>query len=215
MKASHRSILLLPLALAWCSLVPGGAADAGQPSLAGVEERSSFIDRPGANAVLSREAANLPGSTEAHVANPGGLDARREAIIEALWHDNEAAFLELARSPSTGREGLTNQKFREISREWKRFRTERIRTLREDPVDPDIAKADTSVWCRHQWMTMPEEPRSRPVRGNVILIFDPADWSLRFVRIVRFDRPTYNVLPDPDPTISNDPVIDRPASSIT
>ncbi|MFT5471320.1 MAG: hypothetical protein ACI8UO_006453 [Verrucomicrobiales bacterium] len=162
------------------------------------------------NGVLPRSWNNRTGPSEALVFNPDDLDHRRESIIDALWNDDEAAFLELAPSPLTGEGGLANQKFKDISRELKRLRDERFQTMRAHPVDPDKAKTGTNVWCRHQWMTLPESNRRKPQRGNLNLIFDAEDLSLRFVRIVAFEKSKdINILPYPSASIQNDPVVDR------
>ena len=183
------------------------------PDFGRIAERSEYRNRPGVNSLLGRQTANRPGVTEVHIENPPGLDTRREALIDALWRDDEAAFLELAASPLTVKISLVRQNFGEVSRELARFRSEPFRTLREHPIDPAKDKDGTPVWCRHQWMTLPEDKGRTPVRGNLRLTFDPDDWSLRVVSFNRFKISVgINVLPDPDETIPNDPVLDRPAA---
>ncbi len=187
-------------------------APAVPPDYDSFEENSEYLDRPGVSSLHRRRSANSPGTTEAHVANPEGLDARREAIIDALWQDDKAAFLEFAVSPATGEGGLVNQTFETISREISRYRLEGLRTMRSHPIDPDKSGDDNDLWCRHQWMTLPESQGRTPVRGNLNLIFDSDDLSLRFVRFNPFkEQDSINVLPYPDESIPNDPVRDRPA----
>lgn len=145
------------------------------------------------------------GTEETLAPYPAPLDLRREEIIDALWSGDEYAFYELAKSPITHMGGLVNQEFKIISRTLGKLDRRPLRTLRFHPVYPP---QELSVWCRHQWGSLGRD--GKPLkRGNLNLIFDKEDWSLRFVRIVFFEgRGTY--LPTPASQIPNDPAIDRP-----
>jgi hypothetical protein len=195
------------------AVVSDESTQAFPPDYSRYEENSEFLGRRKVSGMSRRNTVNVVGVTEKHVVNPDGLDERREAIIDALWQDDEAAFLEFAVSPSTGKGGLKNQSFQEISREVSRYRKDGLRTMRAHPINPDKDRDDhQSIWCRHQWMTMPENEIRTPVRGNLNLIFDAEDLSLSFVRFNPFDRSsTVSVLPYPDPSIPNDSVRDHSA----
>jgi hypothetical protein len=184
------------------------------PGYGDIEENSEFPDRRRVIGVLGRNAADSLGKTEEYRCNPDGLDARREAIIDALWQNDESAFSRLAASPETGQGGLRNQTFAELFREIKRYRDEGIRTMRAHPINPSRLNPDSvHYWCRHQWMTIPDSSTRTPVRGNLNLIFDGNDLSLSFLRINAFpNNSSINVLPYPDSRIANDPVRDRAAA---
>ena len=145
------------------------------------------------------------GPSETLAPYPLPLDQRREAIIDALWNNDESAFYELARSPLTFDGGLVNQTFDRISRELRKYDRYPLRTERHHPVYPP---GELSVWCRHQWMSILDGDK-KGRRGNLNLIFDKDDWSLRFVRIVFFDNGGSYLHP-PMSLLPNDIIVDRP-----
>ncbi len=175
------------------------------------EEATEYGGAKGMSAMLSRAHwVNKTGRTEALVKNPEGLDQRREAILDALWFGDESSFELLAASPITAEGGLANQDFDKISREFRKYDRYGIRTMRSHPIVPVSQKEHTSTWCRHQWMTLPASKSSTPRRGNINLIFDAKDLSLRFVRISFFPTTRDQFpLPFPDSNIPDDPVVDR------
>ncbi len=185
------------------------AGPASPPDDSPYEQTSEYSGRRRVTSVMLRQSC-VPGITEAWLANPQGLDERREAILDAIWRRDREAFQQLATSPTTGKDGRAYLNFDEICRQFDRYRDEGFRTMRHHPIKPVKTEEKTSVWCRHQWMTLPTGGTSVPKRGNLNLIFNPTDFSLMYVRFVAFSNSGHiNVLPYPSSLIDNDPVRDR------
>lgn len=194
------------------SVAPRTEPDPGFPAdFSQFDDSSEYTDRKKVSGVYSRDSIARLGITEWFVEKPAGLDDRVEAIIDAIWKDDEETFLELALSPLTGEGGLVNQDFRDISREFRRYRSDGLRTLRAHPIravrDESV---EPNVWVRLQWMTLPGSRIRTPARGNLLLIFDKNDYSLSFVRFNPFKNSSrVSALPYPDERLPNDPVRDR------
>lgn len=174
------------------------------------EEATEYGKTTGMSVMLSRvHWVNKTAKTESLVKNPEGFDERREALIDALWFGEEEKFNRLAASPETGEGGLVNQEFDRISREFRKYDRQGIRTMRSHPIEFVADEEHTTIMGRHQWMTLPKLS-SNPRRGNIAMIFDAKDLSLKFVRISFFPTSRDQFpLPLPDSDIPNDPVVDR------
>lgn len=201
---------LLLISFGWVSLFPLNADDLEirEREFGDIEERSEYEGVTGASSILKRWWVNKHGKSEELVPFPADLDERSEAILDAIWNDDEDAFSELVKSPTTGGGKLTNQKFSKITSELRKMDRWPLRTMRSHPVIVPTPRKVMTVKTMHQLMMLPAHSKT-PRRGNINLIFRQEDWSLAFVRVNWFDNDKVNLLPQPYSSIENDPVVDR------
>ncbi len=179
-------------------------------SFTGLDENSEYTGVAKSTSILRRQWINKHGPSEVLAPYPAELEARREAILDAIWNEDEEAFNELVKSPITGEGELQNQKFSKIARDLRKMDRWPLRSMRCHPVTAKNPEIMASVWSFHQLMTLPATNKT-PRRGNINLIFRPEDWSLAFVRVNWFDNDNVNLLPRPESLLENDPVVDRKA----
>lgn len=207
MKILHSILLII---FSFVSVHYSAAEDLAvqQRDFSQFEETSEYERTPKSTGVLKRWWVYKHTDSRVLVPCSSDVDERREAILDAIWSEDEEAFTRLAKSPTTGKGGLQNQKFSKIVSELKKMDRWPLRTMRSHPVmpaDPTIVATITSF---HQLMTLPAEDKT-PRRGNINLIFRKDDWTLAFVRVNWFDDDRVNLLPRPDSSIGDDPVVDR------
>ncbi len=178
--------------------------------LSELDENCEYLGVPRSSGILKRWWVFKHGPSEILAPYPAELDARREAILDAIWSEDEDAFNDLVKSPITGEGKLQNQKFSKIANELRKMDRWPLRTMRSHPVMAKNPEMRGSVWSFHQLMTLPAENKT-PRRGNLNLIFREDDWSLAFVRVNWFDNDKVNLLPRPESLIADDPVVDRDA----
>lgn len=205
---------ILPLKLLLCiSLLPNHSVEAEdlaarERDFSQFEETCEYEGVPQSGSILKRWWVYKHTESQALAPCPEDLDDRREAMLDAIWKEEASSFNELAKSPTTGEGKLENQEFSKIVSELKKMDRWPLRTMRSHPTVPANAVGVLVITSFHQLMTLPKADKT-PRRGNLNLIFRRADWSLAFVRVNWFDNDKVNLLPRPDSSIDNDPVVDR------